>query len=286
MIYRRRASPLHAARATVGACWCLALMAVSLVTASPLVLGALLLTIALVAHAAGVGRQVGRAALFALPLAVAIAVINPIVTREGLTVLVRGETVPVLGRLDITLEAVVFGALLGLRVLVVMLCAALYSAAVDPDELLRALRRISPRSALTAALATRMVPVLGRDARRMAEAQRCRAAGPAGRTAVVRAVAAGTLERAVDVAATLELRGYATPRRSARLRRPWSRHDLAFAASALALLGLTVAVVAGGAPFEAYPLLDVGTAPLTLALCAAIVLCAVAPFADRRGIER
>ena len=38
------------------------------------------------------------------------------------------------------------------------------SAAVDPDELLKALRRISYRSALTASLATRLVPVLARDA--------------------------------------------------------------------------------------------------------------------------
>ena len=33
-----------------------------------------------------------------------------------------------------TLEAVVFGARRGLRVLVVVLAFALYSAAVDPDE--------------------------------------------------------------------------------------------------------------------------------------------------------
>ena len=38
------------------------------------------------------------------------------------------------------------------------------SAAVDPDELLRMFRRVSYRSALTATLATRLVPVLARDA--------------------------------------------------------------------------------------------------------------------------
>jgi energy-coupling factor transport system permease protein len=60
-------------------------------------------------------------------------------------------------------------------VLVVIIAAcALASAAVDPDELLRSLRRVSFRSALTATIATRMVPLLALDAQRIGEAQRCR----------------------------------------------------------------------------------------------------------------
>ena len=77
-----------------------------------------------------------------------------------------------------TLEATVYGGILGLRALIVIACFALHSAAVDPDELLRAFRRFSFRSALTAALATRMVPVLARDARRFRDAQRCRPGAP------------------------------------------------------------------------------------------------------------
>ena len=153
----------------------------------------------------------------------------------------RFGSVPVLGQLDITAEATAYGGVLALRALVVIGCFALHSAAVDPDDLLRAFRRVSFRSALTAALATRMVPVLARDARRLHDAQRCLAGAPAPRRAIVRAVASGALDRAVDVAATLEVRGYGAARRAPRGgARPWSRHDLAFAASAgaLALLGV------------------------------------------------
>ena len=90
----------------------------------------------------------------------------------------------------------------------------LISARVDPDELL-APRRVSYRSALTASLATRLVPVLARDALRMGDAARCRPQ-PAGRLAVARAALAGALDRAVDVAAALEVRGYALGGRPAR----------------------------------------------------------------------
>src|SRR5206468_6690548 len=105
------------------------------------------------------------------------------------------------------------------------LAFALFSAAVDPDEVLRLFRRVSYRSALTAALATRLVPVLARDAARMSDAARCRPAALRPAT-VARAALAGALERSVELAAALELRGYASARRPPRARRPWSRHDL------------------------------------------------------------
>jgi energy-coupling factor transport system permease protein len=53
----------------------------------------------------------------------------------------------------------------------------------------------------------------------------------------------GSLDRAMDVAATLEVRGFASARRAPRVSRPWSRHDIAFLVSAAAVL----APGAGGA---------------------------------------
>ncbi len=208
MIYRRRATPLHAARAAAGCAYCGALATISLLASSPFVLVAALVAVVAAGAAAGVGRELRRAAWIAVPLGLLVATINPIVDHNGLTVVARLGTVPWLGELDITLEAVVYGLMLGLRAVVLIEAFALYSAAVDPDEVLRLFRRVSYRSALTAVLATRMVPVLARDARRMAEAQRCRPARPAPRLALVRALAGGALDRAVDVAATLEVRGY------------------------------------------------------------------------------
>ena len=281
MTYRRRASPLHAARAAVASAWCVTVSVVALSFEHPVVLVALLLTVLAAAGLAGVGRPVMRMLLFSLPFALLIALVNPLVVRDGVTVLVRGGEVPVFGNLDVTLEATVYGAILGMRALVVMACFALHTAAVDPDELLRSFRRLSFRSALTAALATRMVPVLARDARRLAEAQRCRPGPPPSRLAVVRAVATGALDRAVDVAATLEVRGYGSARRPPVAHRPWSRHDMGFAAS---LVALVVLAVAGRVPFDAYPRLEVPVDARVLAVGAVAAVLALLPFADRRGI--
>jgi energy-coupling factor transport system permease protein len=282
--HRRRASPLHAARAGVAAAWCLTLGLVVLSFEHPLLLATVLGVVVAAGAAARVGRDVGRALVWSLALAVAIALVNALVTRDGITVVFRGPAVPGIGRLDITAEALAYGAVLGLRAVAIIGCAALLAAAVDPDELLRAVRRRSLRAGVTAALATHLVGVLARDGRRLAEAQRTLGGAPS-RLGVVRAVAAGALDRATDVAATLEVRGFGSAGRLRRSPRPVSRHDLAFGASALGLAVLAIASGLGGwEGFEAYPRVVVPLEVRQLVLAVALAVCALLPFADRRGI--
>lgn len=290
MIHRRLASPLHAARGGAGAAYCAALAAAGLAFENPLALGAVAVAVVASGLMAGVGGDLARTARFGVPLALLVALINPFVVREGLTVFARLGEVPPFGQVDLTVEALVYGLVLGARVAVVLLACALFSACVDPDELLGLLRRVSFHSALTAVLATRLVPVLTRDARRMDEARRCRADaggdGPRARLAVLRAVSSGALDRATDVAATLEVRGYGsgTPR-GPRARTPWSRHDRAFAGAALGLIVLTAGAKLGDvAAFNAYPSLSAPAGVRELCLAAALLLVALLPFADRRGI--
>ena len=283
MTYRRRASPLHAARAGVGSLYCVTLAGVALSFEHPLLLGAVLAAVLVAGAGAGVGHVVARSLLWGVPFALVIAAVNALVVRDGLTVIARFGELPPLGEVDVTLEATAYGGVLGLRALIVIACFALHSAAVDPDELLRAFRRVSFRSALTAALATRMVPVLARDARRFRDAQRCRPGQPVSRLTIARAVTTGALDRAVDVAATLEVRGYGGSGRPARRSRPWSRHDFAFAASAVVLVALAAA---GGESFAAYPRFVAPVGGSELALAAALLVAALLPFADRRGIGR
>jgi energy-coupling factor transport system permease protein len=278
-------SPLHAARAGVAALWCLGLSTVALASEHPLLLAASLLAVGGAAFAAGVGRPVIRQLAWGVPFALVIALVNALVERRGATLLLRGPDLPWLGPLDVTLEALLYGGLLALRALAIIGCAALLSAAVDADELLRALRRASLRSGVTVALAARLGPVLARDARRLADAQRCLPGARASRLTVLRAVTAGALDRATDVAATLEVRGFGSGRRPPRTPRPWSRHDLAFAASALALTALGVAAALGGwSAVHDSPRLEAPVTAITGLAAAALVVCALLPFADRRGI--
>ena len=295
LFYRRLASPLHAARAGVGALWAIALIAAALILYQPPALLALLVGVLLAAYGAGVGSEIARSLRLAAIVALPIVLVNVLVDRQGLTVFARLGDLGPFGQGDLTVEALVYGAVIALKVTLLILVTSLASLAVDPDEVLRGFRRLSFRSALTATIATRMLPVLAADSQRLAEAQRTRPGGAPrrarGRVALVSAIVGGSLDRAMDVAATLEVRGFATTRRTRRRdrgpARPLSRHDLAFAASAAAVLALAlVGRLAGLADFTAYPqismTLDVGAVALCIGLATAVAL----PFCDRRGIER
>lgn len=290
LFYRRIASPLHATRAGVGALWVLALMAATLLIYHPLALLALLGAVLLAGVGAGVGPQLARAMRGAAIVWLPIVIVNVLVSRDGLTVFARLGDLGPFGQGDLTVEAVVYGAVIALKVMLLVLITTLASLAVDPDDTLRILRRLSFRTALTASLATRMIPVLAADAERQAEAQRTRPdggpQGARGRLALLCAVVAGSLDRAMDVAATLEVRGFATARRAPRAHRPFSRHDLAFALGAFAVLALALAGrLAGSASFDAYPEVHAAIGAGTIALCVALAAAVLLPFADRRGIE-
>lgn len=287
MSYVRRASPLHAARGAVGAAYCIALAVAALLFEHPLVLAALGAAVVGAASGAHVRGIVLRTARFAVPFALFIALVNVFVRREGLTVIARLGEVPPFGQLDLTAEALAYGAFIGMRVVVIIGAFALFTAAVNPDELLRIMRRVSFRSALTAVLATRLVPVLARDGRRLADAQRCRPGDSPSRVAVLRAVSSGALDRAVDVAATLEVRGYGSAGRLGRDPRPWSRHDLSFAFAAVALIAVSAAArLAGIAGVATDTKLHVAFGAGEAAVAALLLAIALLPFADRRGIER
>ena len=286
--YTAGRSPLHRANPGAAVAYLGALAVVGFVYSSPLVLGAAILATALAGIAAGAGRAVRAALRLGLTLLVFMVVVNALVTHRGDTILVRGWDLPVLGNTDVTLESLAAGGAIGLRVVAVVLAFAVYSACVDPDRVLRALRPLARRSTMTAGLVTRMVPLAAADGARIREAVALRGPGaePVGRPAMARRLVEGSLDRAVDVAATLELRGHSLGIRPQR-RRVRSRDDLPLYLSAVAILGAGIAArLAGAGGFDAYPRISMGSGPLTMALCVALIALAAAPFAVRRWRSR
>jgi energy-coupling factor transport system permease protein len=273
--------PLHTAGALAASVYLGSLVLVAFVSSNPVVLAGAGCAAAVAGALAGAGRAVALSARWAAALGVLIVAVNAIASQRGDTILVRGFEVPVLGQLDVSAEALAEGGVLALRIGVVFCAFAIHSACVDPDRMLRLLRPLARHSALTATLITRLVPLAAGDHSRLREAAALRgpAAAPIGRAAIARRLLAGSLDRAVDVAATLELRGYArgAPGRPVAARP--SRHSWRFVGSGVVIAALAIAAeLAGSAGFEAYPTISVDTDASTLALAAALPVLAALPY--------
>jgi len=284
--YIPRRGPLQSARPGAAVAYLGALVVVAFLYSSPPVLIAAGLAACLAGRLAGARTAVRAALRMGLGLALLIVVINALVVDRGETVLARLGDLPILGQVDITLEAIVAGASIGLRAMVTMVAFCVYSACVDPDRVLRALRPIAARSALTATLVSRLVPVAAADAARLRDAGQLRGPGAAavGKAALARRLLAGSLDRSVDVAATLELRGYSLSGPRGRRRREPSRYDLRFYAVAAVVPAVAiVGKVAGADDFHPYPTIHVGLGGATLAVCAVVLASGFAPLrAPRR----
>jgi len=279
--YSPRPGPLANSSALAATAYLGSLAVVAFAYANPLILAGVAAAVAIAGLAAGARDAVLAATRWALVLGAMVIAVNAIVSQRGDTILMRGGELPVLGQIDVSAEALVEGAILALRIGVVLVAFAVHSACVDPDRMLRLLRPLARHSALTATLITRLVPLAAADHARLRDAQSLRGPGaaPATRGALARRLVAGSLDRAVDIAATLELRGYArgVPRRASHRR--GSRHGWRFGLAGAAILALGLgAQVAGVGAFEPYPVIELDADAATLALALALPVLAAAPY--------
>lgn len=278
--FRPGTSPLHRAHPLVSGAPLAVLSALTLVVESPLVIVSVAVAAWLIGVACGVKPAMVQALRFSLPLALLMIVVNGLVSHGGATVLFRGPGIPIIGG-EITLEAFVAGSVIALRVVAIALLFAIWSACVDPDRVLTALRPVARHSALTATLVSRLVPVAAADFARLREGVELRgpAAAPVGKPELARRVVSGSLDRSVEVAATLELRGHALP----PVRRNSPGEALRAVASGglwplIAAIGLiaatTLCLVEGGAGFTSYPEISIDLSIWTVGLSIMIPLLA------------
>lgn len=166
--------------------------------------------------------------------AFALLVLTPFIVTLGSHPIWTGPIVPVLGQLDVTSEELSSAALNALRLAAVGLAFAAYAVLLDHDRLLQAVRFARP-----AALATRMLPMLERDATGLLEALRGRGVditGVRGHAKLLAPLLAGSLERGLSLAEAMEARGFGRPGRTSIPQPQWRALDAALVLAAVAIV--------------------------------------------------
>jgi energy-coupling factor transport system permease protein len=207
-----------------------------------------------------------------------LALLNPFVAAEGDLILWQGPEVAVID-LEVTVEEIAAGLAIGVRLFAVAVLVGAVLAHIDADRLQAQVARVAPRSALTCALAARLMPTLERDARAIAETARLRGvdlatggwAGRARRGApLALPLLASSLERGLDIAEAMAARGYGAGPRTRLPERAYDRAERVVLALGAALGAAAIAGLALGlAPYSYYPTLDPVLAPGAVALAAA-----------------
>jgi energy-coupling factor transport system permease protein len=224
---------------------------------------------------------------FAAVSAVLVFAVNPFVGVQGLTPIWSGPELPLLDT-EITQEELVFGMVAGLRLIGSACAVAAFVRLADGDRVLAAVARVAPRSAMIAALGSRLLPTLENDAQGLVMAARARA-GRLDRRRPAAALAgplvALSLERSLSLAEAMEARGYGAGPRTRAPSPPLAGRERALLAAAL----LLAAAIAVAVPLDGYRYYDLLDDPFTaagIAATAAVLAFGAIALALIRGGRR
>ena len=261
------------ARALAG--WSTAGLTIVMTSVNPVyrafvVLAALNLIVA--AGRPGVSR---RPLALSLLIAVALATaFNTVLGHSGTHVLARiPDALPVIGG-PLTVEGFAYGVGVGLGLAAAVLAVAPLSLCIEPDQLVAALPRALSRSGAALGAALNLVPAIARSVTAIGEAQRLRGipAGLRGARSILIPATLTALEDSLQLAESMEARGYGSGPRTAYAQSNWHPFDvLVVVVSAGVAATFVVAHALGGIP-DWYPYPALTAPPVSLLAVAACLL--------------
>ncbi len=201
-------------------------------------------------------KKVIRSLLFSSVLILVSALLNPLFSHDGVTALFFLQNNPV------TLESILFGVNLGIRISAVLLICSSFDRVVTKDKIAYLLSRFSERFALLFSMTLRFIPLYLSEWKKLRETQTALGLGEGGgaydrirsRFAVFSAMLSRSLESAMETARTLRSRGYGLKKRTSCRPVRFEKKDAVFSiVSILAAEAWFVFLVNGSYSFVFYP---------------------------------
>jgi energy-coupling factor transport system permease protein len=292
--YRDRDTVIHALSPLVKLAWGGGLVVLSLIFSHPLYILILFLSIIPLVRLAGVGREWASTLKLALWLGLSIIIINALFSYHGDHVLLTAPfRLPVVGSPVITLEAIVYGAVMALRLAVIIAVFSLINLTVHPDDIMAVLlkMRLPYKSVLVTSLSTRFVPCLVEDIGRISDGYRTRGVQLdtgswfkklKNRGKITFTLLSNSLDRAVQVAEAMEARAFGTGKKRVFYKElNISKIDALTLGVGLLPLAAGIAFrVLGYGDYQYYPSLSaIGSGGWLIPVIILLLLAAVLPLA-------
>ena len=216
-----------------------------------------------------------------LPMMVITALLNPLFSHEGRTILTYLPS----GN-PLTLESILYGLAAAGMLAAVVLWFACFNAVITSDKFVYLFGRIIPALSLVLSMALRFVPRFMAQLKVVTRAQKCIGKDPSQGSLFHRIRCAGSilsvmltwaLENGIDTADSMKSRGYGLPGRTAFSVYRFDKRDRQ---ALICLLVLGAAVLAGaafdGLTWRYFPTVKWSTTPLSFGvLTAYTALCAL-----------
>jgi len=175
--YKRKDHRIHRISPIAKLVWVLGVALMALFVSNPLYLGVLLFCSFFIAVMSKVTKSWAAYMRFALFLSAILIILNIVLSPHGETVLLdSGIELPLFGPLRMTAEALIFGAVMSLRIMLLLSVFSLLNFTTHPDDLLASLVKLKLpyKSVFLTSLASRFSQLLHSDAKAIKEAQMSR----------------------------------------------------------------------------------------------------------------
>ncbi|MFC1931033.1 energy-coupling factor transporter transmembrane component T family protein [Chloroflexota bacterium] len=220
--YRDKGTAIHKLNPFCKLGWVASIFVLALIFNNPLYLLLLFLSTLPLVITARVWREWASLIKFAFYLCLAIIIINALVSSHGSYLLWQAPfEVPLIGAPVITLEAVLFGVGMSLRLLAIISAFAILTFTTHPDDLMLSMikMKLPYKSVLVTSLTTRFIPTLIDDVERISDVQRSRGLELdrgklvhriKSRMAIIIPLLSNSLDRTVQVAEAMEARAFSS----------------------------------------------------------------------------
>lgn len=204
--------------------------------------------------------------LLSIPVILLILLINPLVSSYGKTILWSGPIIPVLGKINISLEVLIFSLIMSFKLILIMSIFCLLVNLADSDRMFSFFSRFVPKSAITAIMTSLMIPRMKRDLARISMVMRMRAISIENKglfnriksvQPITKILLLSSLEGSWDIAESMHARGFGQLKRSHFEKQKLLLPDLIIIAAAFFSLVVFVwGLKLNMGKFNFYPYLD------------------------------